>query len=89
MIYLDVDNFKQINDGLGHAKGDELLCHLSRMLTNTARNTDLLVRFGGDEFGLFLDETDEQDARKVIDRILAGADFCPRVLRKIRTCRYP
>ena len=75
MLYLDVDNFKQINDGLGHARGDELLCQLSRILTNTARNTDLLVRFGGDEFGLFLDETDEQDARKVIDRILAGADL--------------
>ncbi len=78
MIYLDVDNFKQINDEMGHGKGDDLLKNLAGVLARTARNTDLLVRFGGDEFGLFLDETEEDEARLVTHRVLEGFAQLPR-----------
>ena len=78
MLYLDIDNFKQINDQQGHAKGDELLRTLSDVLRRTARTTDLMVRFGGDEFGLFLDETDESGARQLAQRLMTALAQVPR-----------
>ena len=78
MLYLDIDNFKQINDQQGHAKGDELLRTLSDVLRRTARATDLMVRFGGDEFGLFLDETDERGACQLAQRLMTTLAQVPR-----------
>ena len=78
MLYLDIDNFKQINDQQGHAKGDELLRTLSDVLRRTARTTDLMVRFGGDEFGLFLDETDEHGARQLAQRLMTALAQIPK-----------
>ncbi|MDO1581408.1 diguanylate cyclase domain-containing protein [Rhizobium oryzicola] len=52
VTYIDLDNFKQINDGLGHATGDEVLRVLAHRITNTIRTTDLAVRLGGDEFAI-------------------------------------
>lgn len=50
MFLIDVDNFKSVNDVLGHEKGDELLCRISEVLKNNFRKTDCVARIGGDEF---------------------------------------
>ena len=55
LIYCDVDNFKLINDTLGHDAGDELLCEIARRMRIASRSTDTLIRLGGDEFVVLLD----------------------------------
>jgi diguanylate cyclase (GGDEF)-like protein len=69
LAYLDLDNFKWLNDKLGHAAGDEALCILVRTIQDDIRVTDLLARLGGDEFALLLPECGEMDARFTLDRI--------------------
>ena len=54
LLYVDLDQFKYINDTLGHAAGDRLLIEISQLLSSNARDGDLLARFGGDEFTLLL-----------------------------------
>lgn len=66
-VLLDVDNFKNINDTRGHSAGDDVLTRLSDILTHTFRRHDIIGRFGGDEFILFLQ--DVQDRRSVEDRL--------------------
>ncbi len=64
--YIDLDQFKLINDTAGHAVGDELLIKLSNDLTNHFNDAGLLARLGGDEFGLILSASNEQN---LVDRI--------------------
>jgi len=58
MIYLDLDNFKAINDNYGHETGDTILCEVAGILRSRSRNYDLVARIGGDEFVLWLDGVD-------------------------------
>jgi diguanylate cyclase (GGDEF)-like protein len=69
LVYLDIDNFKQVNDRLGHSAGNRLLVTVARSLAHHVRDIDFVGRLGGDEFALVLPETDEQDARGVIERV--------------------
>jgi len=62
LLFLDLDNFKTINDGLGHGVGDDLLVELSRRLENLLRSGDTLARLGGDEFIILLPEIESIDA---------------------------
>lgn len=68
IAYLDLDNFKEINDTLGHSAGDELLVKVAKVLKLNARNTDVVARLGGDEFAILLPETRPKLARRVIAR---------------------
>ena len=67
LAFLDIDNFKQVNDYYGHQKGDELLKSVVNCLINNLRKTDVIARMGGDEFSIFYPKTD-QDAVKVISK---------------------
>jgi diguanylate cyclase (GGDEF)-like protein len=69
LAFLDCDNLKSINDNMGHKTGDALLCNISEVMKAMLRNTDIVVRFGGDEFIIFMPETDHEASRKAIDRI--------------------
>ncbi len=70
VILLDVDHFKRVNDSLGHAAGDELLCIVSERLRSALRSTDLLARFGGDEFCILADLGEDHEARILAQRLM-------------------
>ena len=75
VLYLDVDNFKQINDTFGHAVGDEALKRVARCLTSAVRAGDTVSRHGGDEFLVLLTEVSQaSDAIRVADKVLAMLD---------------
>jgi diguanylate cyclase (GGDEF)-like protein len=69
LAYVDLDNFKQLNDRLGHVTGDAALVYVVQVLRANLRNVDMLARLGGDEFALFLPETDDQGARPLLERL--------------------
>ncbi|HOL64949.1 MAG TPA: GGDEF domain-containing protein [Accumulibacter sp.] len=69
LAMIDLDDFKKINDELGHAAGDEALLNLVQTLRNALRPTDILCRFGGEEFVVLLPETRRCDAVAAITRI--------------------
>lgn len=70
VLFIDLDNFKQINDTLGHLLGDQLLIAIAQVLQESVREIDLVARLGGDEFIILLAEHQQlQDVIKVVDRI--------------------
>ncbi|MFN8413569.1 MAG: sensor domain-containing diguanylate cyclase [Anaerolineales bacterium] len=68
-IMLDVDHFKKINDTYGHAAGDKVLVELAKLLTEKARTSDLVTRYGGEEFMLLLPETTITSAQDIAERL--------------------
>ncbi len=74
LCYMDLDQFKVINDTCGHAAGDELLRQLALILKNQLRHRDTLARLGGDEFALLLENCSPEDALHVADGFRAAVD---------------
>lgn len=66
---LDIDHFKQVNDSFGHPAGDAVLAHLASLLTASVRSTDVVARFGGEEFGFLLIESATSEAAIITDRL--------------------
>lgn len=74
LFYLDLDQFKYVNDTLGHAAGDRLLLECTRMLKAQLREGDLLARFGGDEFTLLVYTVDAQAAMHLAEQLCRSFD---------------
>jgi diguanylate cyclase (GGDEF)-like protein len=88
VIFIDLDHFKQVNDDHGHGAGDQLLQHVATCLRESARDTDMVGRLGGDEFLIICPGVDSAlDAARLAERFagslatpvrLAGRDYQPR-----------
>jgi diguanylate cyclase (GGDEF)-like protein/PAS domain S-box-containing protein len=97
LLFLDLDQFKDINDTSGHAAGDELLKLVAKTLKNVTRFTDLVARLGGDEFAILLPETDETGAMTLSQKILSElnkihleyGNVSHKVSTSIGIVRYP
>jgi len=75
LAFLDLDNFKEVNDKEGHARGDTLLQHVSETLINTIRKTDIAGRIGGDEFTICFPEADEENVRQAVIKLVNALDI--------------
>ncbi|MDX8408789.1 MAG: bifunctional diguanylate cyclase/phosphodiesterase [Mariprofundales bacterium] len=69
VIYIDSDDFKQVNDGYGHPCGDQVLVQTGEMMRNITRKGDLVVRLGGDEFAILLPETAAEGAHQLAESL--------------------
>jgi diguanylate cyclase (GGDEF)-like protein/PAS domain S-box-containing protein len=86
LLFLDADKFKQVNDTLGHAAGDEVLRTFARRLTETVRGTDFVARLGGDEFVVLLTAVDSsQTAALVAAKIIAAINEPMLLNEEVRT----
>lgn len=83
LVYMDVDNFKLVNDLFGHKMGDEVLRCIVSELKSQLRSTDTVARLGGDEFVLLLPSTRQADARLVVSKIYAN------LLEKMKQRNWP
>ena len=70
VLVIDLDNFKHVNDTVGHGSGDELLRSLAALLRKRMRQTDVIARLGGDEFAVLLPHASESQARKVSEELI-------------------
>lgn len=69
IAYIDVDNFKHVNDTYGHAEGNNLVVLIAGTMKNNIRTSDRVARLGGDEFAILLPETDDKQAKSVIEKL--------------------
>ncbi len=77
LLFLDLDQFKIVNDTCGHIAGDELLCEIATTMSRNVRSSDMLARLGGDEFGVLLEGCD-------IDNAYERAEKLRKAIRDIR-----
>ncbi len=77
LLLLDLDHFKQVNDHYGHQAGDAVLRHVTGLMQQRLRSTDILARFGGEEFVVILRRADLEAARRVAERIRSTVATSP------------
>jgi diguanylate cyclase (GGDEF)-like protein len=74
LVLLDLDNFKHVNDSLGHLTGNDVLKEVGQILQRRLRSSDLIARFGGDEFAVLLHRTDPENGQRVADNLCTSID---------------
>lgn len=79
LVYVDIDHFKQINDGFGHASGDRVLGGVAQLLRQLVRASDVVARLGGDEFVLILVGADEGTSLRLAERVRERIELLPLV----------
>lgn len=79
LVYVDIDHFKQINDGFGHASGDRVLSGVAQLLRQLVRASDVVARLGGDEFVLILVGADEATSLRLAERVRERIELLPLV----------
>lgn len=88
VLYIDLDGFKALNDGYGHAAGDAVLRHLGYLLLESVRESDVVGRLGGDEFGVILNRANADEARSkaatLSDKINSSAILHAGIPHRIR-----
>jgi len=77
LVFLDLDHFKDVNDTYGHARGDEVLIEFARRVMSDLRTTDILFRYGGDEFVLLLQGIDQTRGPAFVQRLLDSSLSTP------------
>ncbi len=75
LIYFDLDNFKKLNDSQGHKRGDEVLVAVAKTMRATLRDTDILARYGGDEFCIILAESSIHEAKQVCEKLCTAIEL--------------
>ncbi len=78
LLLVDIDHFKRVNDTYGHDAGDEILRFVGRLLARTTRQSDVVARFGGEEFALLVDAQDEADLGNIAERVRRALDVIVR-----------
>jgi diguanylate cyclase (GGDEF)-like protein len=73
-IFIDIDNFKKINDSYGHPAGDSVLVSVAKVIQSATREDDTIVRYGGDEFVVLLSKADEEFGAHISERIRSMVD---------------
>jgi diguanylate cyclase (GGDEF)-like protein len=77
VLLIDIDHFKKVNDKHGHLAGDEVLKHLSNVVLGVLRSGDVFGRYGGEEFIVFMPNTNENEAAKLAERVRVSVDSTP------------
>lgn len=77
LLYMDLDNFKEVNDTIGHAAGDEVLNTLSDRLKSELRTEDVIFRVGGDEFAVLLEGMDSRESLLAVERLRVAIEAHP------------
>jgi two-component system cell cycle response regulator len=85
LLMLDIDNFKQINDSLGHLIGDRILNKLGDIIKSIIRETDLAARYGGEEFSIVMSNTGLEEAAEIAERMRKAISACDFDIKKLPT----
>ncbi len=72
ILFIDIDNFKKINDEYGHSFGDKVLIHISQVIKSSLKESDFSCRYGGEEFAIFLSQSNESDGMDVAHHIMTS-----------------
>lgn len=87
-VILDIDHFKQINDSYGHNVGDEVLVNLTKLIQGKIRNTDALVRWGGEEFVVLCGDTPIQNAQFLAEKLRMAIENAELIKQQKVTCSF-
>lgn len=77
VLLIDIDHFKKVNDQYGHLSGDDVIRHLTTVINKQLRSSDVLGRYGGEEFCVFMLNTTESDAKGLAERIRVAVEVAP------------